>query len=76
MVTAMEPKLYVHFEEEVMYHIYEISTIMLFVFPCFILVMLDSFILYDLTISKLMDGAWSSEDSGRFVFLGESRGIS
>lgn len=57
----------------VMYHIYEMSTIMFFVFPCFILVMLDSFIL---TISKLMDGAWPSEDTGRFVFLGERRGIS
>ncbi|XP_011348967.1 uncharacterized protein LOC105286036 [Ooceraea biroi] len=69
MVTVMELHLYIHFEEEVMHHIYETSTIMFLVFPCFIFVMLDSFILYDLIILKLIDGTWPSKDTKHFIFL-------
>ncbi|KAH0945421.1 hypothetical protein HN011_007997 [Eciton burchellii] len=69
IVTAMELHLYIHFEEEVTYHIYGAFTIMFLVLPCFIFVTLDFFIIYNLIISKLMDDAWPIEDTERFIFL-------
>jgi len=73
IVTAMELHLYIHFEEEVTYHIYGAFTIMFLVLPCFIFVTLDFFIIYNLIMSKLIDDAWPIEDTERFIFLGELR---
>lgn len=71
MVTAMELNLYDYYKEEIVYDIYVSSTVMFLIFPCFIFVMLDGFILYDLIISKLIIGTWPSKDVESFVFLGE-----
>ncbi|XP_024868710.1 uncharacterized protein LOC112452624 [Temnothorax curvispinosus] len=69
MVIAMELHLYDHFERDVMHDIYVSSTIMFLVFPCFIFIMLDYFILYDLIISKSINGMWPSKDIEHFIFL-------
>ncbi|KAL6448853.1 hypothetical protein ACFW04_000535 [Cataglyphis niger] len=69
MVTAMELNLYDHYEKEVVYDIYVSSTVMFLIFPCFIFIMLDFFILYDLMISKLIIGTWPSKDIECFVLL-------
>ncbi|XP_072744480.1 pyrokinin-1 receptor [Anoplolepis gracilipes] len=69
MVTAMELHLYDHYEKEIVYDIYVSSTVMFLIFPCFIIIMLDCFILYDLIISKLINGTWPSKDIECFVFL-------
>lgn len=71
MVTAMELNLYDHYEEEVVYDIYVSSTVMFLIFPCFIFIMLDGFILYELIISKLIIGTWPNKDIECFVLLGE-----
>lgn len=71
MVTAMELNLYDYYEEEIVYDIYVSSTVMFLIFPCFIFIMLDGFILYDLVISKLIIGTWPSKDIKCFIFLGE-----
>ncbi|XP_029168236.1 pyrokinin-1 receptor-like [Nylanderia fulva] len=69
MLTAMELHLYDHFEKEIVYDIYVSSTVMFLIFPCFIFIMLDCFILYDLVISKSIIGTWPSKDIERFTFL-------
>lgn len=71
MVTAMELNLYDHYEKEVVYDIYVSSTVMFLIFPCFIFIILDFFILYDLIISKLIIGTWPSKDIKCFVLLGK-----
>lgn len=71
MMIAMELNLYDHFEKEVVYDIYVSSTILVLIFPCFIFIMLDSFILYDLMILKSISGTWPSKDTERFIFLGK-----
>lgn len=71
MVTAMELNLYDHYEKEIVHDIYVSSTVMFLIFPCFIFIMLDCFILYDLIISKLIIGTWPNKDIERFVSLGE-----
>lgn len=73
MVTAMELNLYDHYEEEIVYDIYVSSTVMFLIFPCFIFIMLDGFILYELIISKLIIGTWPSKDIECFVLLGERK---
>lgn len=70
-LTAMELHMYDHFEEEVMYDICMSSTVMFLIAPCFIFIMLDCFILYELILSKSTDGEWPGEDTERFVLLGE-----
>lgn len=69
MATAMELHLYDHFEKEIVYDIYVSSTVLFLIFPCFIFIMLDSFILYELIISKSISGTWPSKDTERFIFL-------
>ncbi|CAL1684351.1 unnamed protein product [Lasius platythorax] len=69
MVTAMELNLYDHYEKEIVHDIYVSSTVMFLIFPCFIFIMLDCFILYDLIISKLIIGTWPNKDIERFVSL-------
>lgn len=71
MMVSLELSLYEHYEKEVMHDIYVSSTIMFLIFPCFIFIMVNCFILYDLIISKSIDGTWPSKDVERFVFLGE-----
>ncbi|XP_018403827.1 PREDICTED: uncharacterized protein LOC108780569 [Cyphomyrmex costatus] len=69
MATAIELHLYDHFVKEITYDIYVSSTIMFVIFPCFIFVLLDYFILYDLIMLKSKTGMWSSKDMERFIFL-------
>ncbi|XP_032676382.1 uncharacterized protein LOC116846538 [Odontomachus brunneus] len=69
VLICTELKLYEHFEQEVMYDICVSSTFMFLVFPGFIFVMLDCFILYDLITMKSIDGTWSSIDIERFILL-------
>lgn len=71
MLTCTELHLYEHFEEEVMYDICVSSTVIFLMFPCFIFLMLDYFILHDLVTTRSADGTWPSEDVERFVLLGE-----
>ncbi|XP_011863990.1 PREDICTED: uncharacterized protein LOC105559937 isoform X2 [Vollenhovia emeryi] len=68
-VVAMELHLYDHFEEEVANDIYVSSTVMFLIFPCFIFILLDYFILYDLIVSKSLSGTWPSKGIERFIFL-------
>lgn len=69
MMTAMELHLYDHYEKEIVYDIYVSSTVMFLIFPCFIFIMLDFFILYDLIILKLIIRTWPNRDIERFIFL-------
>ncbi|XP_019700930.1 uncharacterized protein LOC109504663 [Harpegnathos saltator] len=69
VLTCTELHLYKHYEKEVMYDICVSSTVMFLMFPCFIFVMLDSFILYDLITMRSIDGTWSSKDIERFLLL-------
>lgn len=73
MLTAMELCMYDHFEEETIYDICVLFTIMFLIFPCIIFIMLDYFILYNLIISKSISGTWLSEDIERFLLLGKRR---
>ncbi|XP_012217778.1 pyrokinin-1 receptor-like [Linepithema humile] len=69
MVASLELSLYEHYEKEVMHDIFVSFTVMFLIFPCFIFIMVDCFILYDLIISRSIEGTWPSEDVERFVFL-------
>ncbi|XP_018311278.1 uncharacterized protein [Mycetomoellerius zeteki] len=69
MATAIELHLYDHFVKEIMYDIYVSSTIMFIIFPCFIIVLLNYFILHDLTLLKSRTETWLSKDMKRFIFL-------
>lgn len=71
MMIAMELRLYDFFEKETVFDIYGSFLVMFLILPCFIFIVLDCFILYDLTISKLMSGAWPSKDVTHFIFLSE-----
>ncbi|KYN12773.1 hypothetical protein ALC57_15051 [Trachymyrmex cornetzi] len=68
MATAIELHLYDHFVKEIMYDIYVSSTIMFMIFPCFIFILLNCFILYDLILLKSKTETWLSKDMKRFIF--------
>lgn len=70
-MSAVELHMYDFFEKEIMYDIYVSSTVMFLIFPCLIFVLLDCFMLYDLIMSKSIDGTWPGRDIERFIFLGE-----
>lgn len=71
MVSAVELHMYDFFEKEVTHDIYMSFTVMFLIFPCLIFVLLDCFMLYDLIMSKSIDGTWPGRDIERFIFLGE-----
>lgn len=71
MSIAMELHLYDHFKEEIVFDIYVSSTVMFLIFPCFIFIILNYFILYDLKISKSINGTWPNKDIEHFIFLGK-----
>lgn len=70
-LTAMELHMYDHVDRTVTYDICVSSTIMFLIFPCCVFVLLDYFVLYDLTVSKSIDGKWPDEDTERFLLSGE-----
>lgn len=69
MMIAMELHLYDFFEEEIMSDIYVSFTIMFLLFPYLIFIMLDYFILYEMTITKSINGMWPSKELEHFIFL-------
>lgn len=71
MMIAMELRLYDFFKEEIIFDIYGSITMMFLIFPCFTFLILDYFILYDMMISKSMNGIWPSKDVMHFIFLGK-----
>ncbi|KYN33041.1 hypothetical protein ALC56_12675 [Trachymyrmex septentrionalis] len=68
MATAIELHLYDHFVKEIMYDIYVSSTIMFLIFPCFIFILLNYFILHDLILLKSQTETLS-KDMKRFISL-------
>lgn len=71
MMIAMELHMLNFFEKEVMFDIVALLVIMFLIFPCFIFIILDYFILYNLIILKSMSGTWPSKDVTHFIFLGK-----
>lgn len=72
MMVSLELRMYEHYEQEVVHDIYVSSTVMFLIFPGFIFIMVDYFILYHLVTSRSeTERRWPSKDVERFVFLGE-----
>ncbi|XP_070527025.1 pyrokinin-1 receptor [Cardiocondyla obscurior] len=69
MAASIELHLYDHFEKEIVDDIYVSSTVMFLIFPLLVFIILNYFILYNLTMSKSTSGTWPGKDVKRFVFL-------